>query len=135
MFDGAGAITILKLIRCYRLFLTTVYFTNWKYTLKWTAHQQPPTKKCIATYIIIQNIREHIFRFIQEQDFIDAYLDFFWRASLLFYRWIKKQTLFGIFDRGANIFLVDFLYNCWSTIVFLRCCGLRCFSSRDYNFL
>ena len=28
MFDGAGAITILKLIRCYRLFLT-VYFTNY----------------------------------------------------------------------------------------------------------
>ena len=69
-------------------------------------------EKCIATYIMIQNIREQIYRFIQEQDFIDAHLGFIGRASLLFYRLNKKQTLFGIFDRGANIFLVDFLYNC-----------------------
>ena len=111
-------------------------YIHWKYTLlKWTVHQQPSTKKCIATYIIIQNIREHIHRFTQEQDFINAHLVFLDAYRYFFTRLNKKQTLLGIFDRGANIFLVDFLYNCWSTIVLLRCCGLRCFSSRDCNFL
>ena len=41
-------------------------------------------KRFIATYIIIQNIREHIHRFTQEQDFINAYLDFFWTRIAIF---------------------------------------------------
>ena len=105
---------------------------HWKYTLKWTAHQQPPTKKCIATYT------KHTWTYTSfhtRARFYKRASSFFGHASLIFYRLNKKQTLLGIFDRGANIFLVDFLYNCWSTIVLLRCCGLRCYSSRDCNFL
>ena len=97
---------------------------HWKYTLKWTAHQQPPTKKCIATYT------KHTWTYTSfhtRARFYKRASSFFGRASLLFYRLNKKQTLFGIFRSSHRyiLFLVEVLYYrgftiCWSTCVF-RC--------------
>ena len=75
-------------------------------------HLHPPSMVFVATYIIIQNIREHIYRFIQEQDFVNAHLVFLDAHRYFFARLNKHKRCLGSFDRGANIFLVDFLYNC-----------------------
>ena len=54
-------------------------------------HLHPPSTVFVATYI--QNIREHIHRFTQEQDFINAHLVFLDTHRYFFARLNKKTNV------------------------------------------
>ena len=98
-----------------------------------------PTTANEKMYCNVYNYTKHTWTYISfhtRARFYRRVSRFFWtRIAIFLHGWIKNKRCLGSFDRGANIFLVDFLYNCWSTVVLLRCCGLRCYSSRDCNFL